>query len=275
MGRSVKSEVKYNAVDTGSGLSRTEEIARLVKTKQRLQRQINTRRKMISELIESLEKLRRLSAYLRQSNEIERTIVAREIHDELGQSLTALKMNTNWLFNHLQDKDKQLRQRVEAMAEIIDSTILTVKTICTDLRPGVLDDLGIAAALEWQSDKFQNMTGIKCDFHISSAQVSLDKDKSTCLFRIFQEILTNVTRHAHATRVKADLRRERAHIVLLVKDNGVGISVEHISSPDSLGLLGMMERARSVGGQFKIKGTAGRGTVVTVKIPCEETGEDS
>jgi len=273
MGRSVKSEVKQEASGTGSGLSRTEEIARLIKKKQSLQRQINTRRKMVGELIESLENLRRLSTYLRQSNESERTIVAREIHDELGQSLTALKLNTNWLFNHLQDK--QLRQKVKAMAEIIDSTISTVKKICTDLRPGVLDDLGIAAALEWQSGNFQNMTGIKCAFHAGSAEVSLDKDKATCLFRIFQEILTNVTRHAQATRVKVDLKCQPRYIVLLVQDNGVGISEEHVSSPNSLGLLGMTERARSVGGQFKIKGTAGRGTTVTVKIPYEGIGENS
>jgi signal transduction histidine kinase len=273
MGQRVYSGTKYGNNDTRQKVYQQKEIASLKKVNEKLQQQIFRSKKREIELIDSLDKLRSLSTYLQQNRESERITIAREIHDELGQSLTALKLNLNWLLNHIPDEYEYLQQKINAMSQIVDSTITTVQTICTDLRPGILDDLGILEALEWQANKFQDTMGINCDIFSVPSEINLDKEKSTAIFRIFQEVLTNVARHANATSVKAVLKSEGHSVILIVKDNGTGISKERIGSYKSLGLLGMKERARSIGGQFKITGTRGKGTTVTVKIPIETKGK--
>lgn len=269
MGQRVYSGTKYSNVDTRQKVGQQDEIAGLKKDIKKLQQQIFKSKKREIELIHSLDKLRSLSTYLQQNRESERITIAREIHDELGQSLTALKLNLNWLLNHIPDEYEYLKQKIDAMSEIVDSTITTVKTICTDLRPGILDDFGILEALKWQANRFQDTMGINCDIFSVPSEINLDKNKSTTIFRIFQEVLTNVARHANATSVKAALKLESHSVILLVKDNGTGISKDRIGGYKSLGLMGMKERARSIGGQFKITGTKGKGTTVTVKIPIE------
>ena len=234
-------------------------------------RDITDHKRAEEELRSSHEQLRSLSAHLQSTREQERTNIAREIHDELGQQLTALKMDLSWLVKRLPKGEKPLLEKTKSMSELIDITIRTVQRISAELRPGLLDDLGLTAAMDWQSEEFQNRTGIKCELALDPVDIVLDKDCSTAIFRIFQETLTNVARHANATEVKATLKEGADKLVLDVRDNGKGITEKQISYPKSFGLIGMRERVRPWGGNVKIRGTPGRGTTVTVTIPLNGT----
>jgi signal transduction histidine kinase len=234
-----------------------------------LQQQIAIREKSEGELVKSREQLRDFSAHLQSIREEERAVIAREIHDELGQALTALSLDMSWLYSRLPDDQELLLEKLKSMSGIIDSTVKTVKRISAELRPNLLDDLGIVAALEWQVNKFQDNTGIKCEIQSNPSEINLNKKQSTAIFRIFQEALTNIARHANATRLKASLNQINHKIELKVKDNGIGITKEQISAYESLGLLGMRERAYSLGGDLNIKGIKGKGTTVTVTVPLE------
>jgi signal transduction histidine kinase len=158
------------------------------------------------------------------------------------------------------------------MRKLIDSTLQTVKRISTDLRPELLDDLGLSAAIEWQGEEFQNRTGIKCGMTIDPEEIILDRERSTAIFRIFQETLTNVARHANATRVAINLKMKTAKIELKIKDNGEGITEKQISNPKSFGLIGIRERVHFLDGDVKIKGVQDKGTTVTVRIPIPKEG---
>jgi signal transduction histidine kinase len=215
-------------------------------------------------LRESEEKLRRLAAHLISVREEERAHIAREIHDELGQVLTGLKMEVGWLAKHLKDKD--LIEKTDSMGKLIDSTVQTVRKIATGLRPEMLDDMGIIAAVGWQAKEFQKRTGIRCRVKLPP-EVKLDIDVSTTMFRIFQEILTNVARHSRATRIDVELRVGAERVDLEVADNGVGITDTDMTGKKSLGLLGMHERALLFGGEVKITGSPSHGTRVAVTIP--------
>jgi len=217
-------------------------------------------------LRESEEKLRLLAAHLISVREEERAHIAREIHDELGQVLTGLKMEVGWLAKRLKDKD--LIDKTDSMGKLIDSTVQTVRKIATGLRPEMLDDMGLVAAVGWQAKEFQKRTGIRCRVKLPP-EVKFDIDVSTTMFRIFQEVLTNVARHSRATRVDIELTVAADRIGLDVLDNGVGITDTDMSGKKSLGLLGMHERALLFGGELKITGTAGHGTRVTVSIPLK------
>jgi signal transduction histidine kinase len=216
-------------------------------------------------LRESEEKLRRLAAHLISVREEERAHIAREIHDELGQVLTGLKMEVTWLAKRL--KEKSLIEKTDSMCKLIDSSVQTVRKIATGLRPEMLDDMGLIAAVAWQSKEFQKRTGIRCRSKLPPETVKLDIDISTTMFRIFQEILTNVARHSRATRVDIDLAVTEERVSLEVTDNGVGIPDSEVNGKKSLGLLGMHERALLFGGEVRISGTSGHGTRVAVSIP--------
>ncbi len=227
-------------------------------------------RRAEEQLRESHEQLRALSTYLQSVREEERTRIAREVHDELGQALTSCKLDLSWIAGKLPRELKPLVEKTRALTSHIDSTIQTVRRISTELRPGVLDHLGLVAALEWQANEFQNRTGIKCDVRSNLRERPLDQNLSTTFFRIFQETLTNVIRHAGATQVSVDLQEEDGRITLDVKDNGRGISRSEMSRTNSMGLLGMRERAALLGGIFKIgRLVRGRGTRVNVSIPYQ------
>ena len=215
-------------------------------------------------LRESEDKLRRLAAHLISIREEERAHIAREIHDELGQVLTGLKMEVAWLAKRL--KDKVLIDKTDSMCGMIDSTVQTVRKIATGLRPEMLDDMGLIAAVAWQAKEFQKRTGIRCRAKLP-AEVKFDIDISTTMFRIFQEILTNVARHSRATRVDIELTLGAEQVGLEVVDNGVGIQDNELTARKSLGLLGMQERALLFGGDVRITGTPGHGTRVSVTIP--------
>ena len=160
-----------------------------------------------------------------------------------------------------------LLDEINSMTSLIDSTIKKVRKLITELRPEVLDNLGLLAALQWQAEEFQTRTGIDCIFKSDFDEIDLDRDRSTALFRIFQEALTNITRHAKATRVKINVTKSEKNLVLKISDNGIGIPKDKIESPDTFGLLGIKERAVVFGGDFEIKGVKGKGTIVNVKIP--------
>ena len=231
---------------------------------------ITERKRAEDQLRSSREQLRALSAHLQSVREEERTLIAREIHDELGQTLTVFKMDLSWLENKLPKKEKSLIEKAQSMSKLIDSTIQLVRKISTKLRPGVLDDLGLIAAIEWQAQEFQDRTGIKCEFNSSLETVELDRERSTAVFRICQETLTNVARHSDATRVIINVEESAGNLTLEVDDNGKGISESEISNPKSLGLLGMKERAHIFGGELNIVGTHGKGTTVMVSIPIQK-----
>jgi signal transduction histidine kinase len=223
------------------------------------------------QLRESHKQLRALSVYLQHVREEERTRIAREVHDELGQALTSCKLDVSWLAHHLSRGQKELREKAKGLSAHIDSTIQTVRRISTDLRPGILDHLGLVAALEWQANEFQLRTGIRCEVSTRLNESQLDPELTTAFFRIFQETLTNVIRHAAATRVKVQLKEEASRIILEVRDNGRGIGRDEISDPRSMGLLGMRERAALLGGDFSIRRlSAGKGTRARVAIPRRE-----
>jgi len=214
----------------------------------------------------SEEKLRALAAREQSVREEERARIAREIHDQLGQSLTGLKMDLTWLKARLPGH-KNVAEKVKSMFKLIDDTIQTVRKIATLLRPEVLDQLGLAAAVGWQAREFQMRTGIRCKVDLPEEPVAAGPELSTAAFRIFQERLTNVARHARATRVEVALRADAGRLVLEVHDNGKGISEAELSGSKSLGLLGMRERAMAFGGSVEFGAPGARGTRVTVVLP--------
>jgi len=212
--------------------------------------------------------LRSLYRRLQSVREEERISIAREVHDELGQALIGLKMDISWLEARLHPTDVTLLDKARAMSEAIDNTIKAVKRISTTLRPPLLDDLGLVAAVQWQAEEFQKRTKIKCQLHLDGCEeLPEDAELDTGIFRILQEALSNVNRHARATRVKVSLLQRDGELLLKVSDNGRGIEKDQISSPESLGLVGIRERAALLEGASQIVGRRGRGTVLTVAIP--------
>jgi signal transduction histidine kinase len=232
-------------------------------------RNITERKQAEKQLMATTERLRALSARITRAREEERTNIAREVHDELGQLLTALRMDVFWLDKRLPagEGEDQVRIKLEEMIELIDVSISTVRRISRELRPGVLDELGLAEALRWQLQSFHYRTGIEYTFTSTDQELVVDHARSTALFRIFQEALTNITRHAHATEVRVDLTCEPDNLLLEIADNGVGMLGESVNHMESLGILGMKERANIFGGEVSVSGEKGRGTTVKVSIP--------
>jgi two-component system sensor histidine kinase UhpB len=227
----------------------------------------------------SREQLRSLAAHLQSVREEERKRIAREIHDELGQSLTGFKMDLAWLRNRLLGEDgtparAPLVEKIAAMGAMLDGLAGLVRRLCTELRPGVLDDLGLVAAIEWQAREYQSRTGIRCELNLETGELSVDPERSTALFRILQEILTNAARHAKATVVKVSLRRAGHQLRLEVRDNGRGIKESEQAGTKSLGLLGLRERVYILGGEIEIEGKPGQGTWVRVRVPLPQPGPD-
>jgi PAS domain S-box-containing protein len=219
----------------------------------------------------SHEQLRLLATHLEKVRETERTHIAREIHDELGQQLTGLKMDISWLNRKLKSQDEEVQQKITETIQLIDATVKTVRRIATELRPSILDDLGLLAAMEWQSEEFEKRSEISCVFtsNVSDAQVA--PDLATGIFRIYQESLTNVSRHAEATAVASFLELKNSRLSLTIKDNGKGFVEKEISSKKTLGLLGMKERTNLLGGSYEITSKPGEGTSVLITVPLKDS----
>ena len=233
---------------------------------------ITERRLFEEKLNRSSEELRRLSRHLESVREKESKRIAREIHDEFGQALTALKMDLSWISNKLPESvvnQGPLFDKLKSMSALIDRTIHIVQKISAELRPGLLDDLGLAPAIEWLAQEFQTRTGVKCDVQISGGEANLGSDCSTAIFRIVQEALTNVTRHALATTVKITMREQNGSLVLEIKDNGKGIRRQDTLAPESLGLIGMRERLLPFGGKLTLSGLPNKGTTLSINIPLK------
>lgn len=216
----------------------------------------------------SRQELRDFAARLQTVREEERTRIARELHDELGQALTGLKMDLAWIKGKMPKPQGDLGERMQTLMGRVDGTVDAVRRIATELRPGVLDLLGLVAAIEWQAQEFGRRTGIETNLALHSDHSPVDDVRATTVFRILQEALTNVARHAAASRTQISFTQTRDQLSLEVTDNGRGISPEELAGRRSLGLVGIRERAIGCGGELEIQGEAGRGTVVKVRIPC-------
>ena len=219
-------------------------------------------------------RLAELSAHTERVKEQERTRIAREIHDELGGNLTAIKMAVAMLAARLDSAgaDQALRDKADYVDTLVDRTIDAIHRISLDLRPALLD-LGLVAALEWQVKAFEQQSGVQSAFSANQRDIALDNDQATALFRIAQEALTNIAKHANASRVSVKLARLRHHISLKISDNGSGIRQADRVKPASFGLRGMDERARALGGTLTLSHAAGGGTVVAIKIKLDTARE--
>jgi len=252
-------------------------LARLVPSVHRALREAKERterRRTQEQLRRSHKQLRALSVYLQHVREEEQMRIAREVHDELGQSLTGLKLQLTWLTSRLPKQARLLHEKTRSMAMHIDGTIRAVRRIATELRPGLLDAAGLLAALEWQASQFQAQTGIVCEVNAEMKATLWDENLNTAFFRIFQEALTNIIRHAAATKVEVRLAETGGQIVLEVKDNGRGISKTQVNNTKSIGLLGLRERASLLGGTLRLEGRRGKGTILTARIPKPRRGRN-
>jgi PAS domain S-box-containing protein len=225
----------------------------------------------ITELKKAQKQLRLLSGSIMAGQEKERKAIARELHDELGQILTALRMDAVWLSDHLQAQNSPAAERARTMCQLIDKTLDEVRGLATRLRPGVLDDFGLMDALAWYTKDFARRTGIACDFkHLNVTEV--DSLVATAAYRIAQEALTNVARHSFATRVQIRLQVEKDLLTLMVKDNGRGFNPKDLAESECLGLAGMRERASLLGGSLELQSTPGGGTGIYFRLPLADQG---
>lgn len=234
---------------------------------------ITERIKNEKKIKETTKLLREFANGLQNAREEERAYISREIHDELGQSLTAIKIDLSWLKNKILTADSAAQEKINSILGLIDETVNKVRKISSDLRPGILDELGIIPAIEWQAEEFNKHTGIECEFNCGLNELKISKGKATTIFRIVQESLTNITRHANATKAKIKLEKEGQCIYLSIEDNGRGIFGENFSDLNSLGILGMKERTQKLGGKFainRLNTEGGTGVYISLPISIEQ-----
>jgi len=220
------------------------------------------------------DQLRRLSGRIMASQEKERTAIARELHDELGQVLTALRMDAVWMQERLKESDPGIAERALTMCGLIDKTIKDVRSIAIRLRPGVLDDLGLVDALEWLTADFENRSSITCVFEHENVP-ALNETVSTAAYRICQEALTNIARYAEATRVSVVLRAEKNRVSLSVRDDGKGFDTANLAESEGIGIAGMRERATLAGGNLEVMSEQGKGCHVLLKVPIEKEPKET
>jgi len=241
--------------------------AALVRTNEKLKTEIAERKLVEGELRKSRNVLQQLSAHQERIKEIERKRIAREIHDDLGQSLLALRIDVSMMHARTAETHPRLHRKVATVLENIDGAIRSVKAIINNLRPATLE-LGLDAAIEWQVKEFERISGIRCHLAIDTSGICFDRDdeRALALFRILQESLTNIARHAQASAVTVMLRVTGGRLVLRVIDNGIGLASSAGAKPNAFGLVGMRERVHSLGGEWCIEGAAGQGTMITVSM---------
>ena len=237
-------------------------------------RDVTERKRAEQELVQSRKQLQRFSEHLENTLDEERKRMSREIHDELGQLLTILKFDISWIKLNVPAGNKGLEEKVDGMMVSIGEALASVKRISKELRPPQLEALGLCGAIQWDVTSFSGKVGIHSTLRFSPTEFSLDKNLSMVLYRVFHEALTNIARHAKANEVLIELDRKSDSVVLRVQDNGRGISTKELQGTMSLGLVGMRERIRPWNGTLTIAGKKGRGTVVTVQIPLDESSKE-
>jgi signal transduction histidine kinase len=257
---------RHQAELEGRVLSRTEELSEMI---QALQEEISQRRNAETRLDQTHLQLRALASHLLSIQEEQQKRISREIHDELGQAMTALKLDLAWLLQQLNGQPV-FQAKIQKMIPLVSDTISTIQRICAELRPGLLDDLGLEAALEWLVQEFGERTGLACNLSFEPEELDLPMALSTTLFRICQESLTNIMRHAQAKQVNISLTRVAQRVSLCVQDDGKGISTDQINHPHSLGLMGIRERVLPWNGNVTISGKSGQGTTIFVQVSLEE-----
>jgi two-component system sensor histidine kinase UhpB len=228
---------------------------------------ITERKEIEQEIRASREQLRQLSSHLQAVREEEKATIAREIHDELGGNLTALKMDISWLARKLPPEMEAALEKTGSMANLVDTSVHAMRRIVTELRPTVLDDLGLLAAMSWQASEFTKRYGIQCTVAMHGEEIVVGDAYRIALFRIFQESLTNAARYSKAGLVLVDVWREHDNIAMDIVDNGIGLPEDKAMDPTSHGLRGMMERARTLGGTVEIGSAPGEGVAISVRIP--------
>ncbi len=277
--------VRYDILENGSSTVKQRKMRRkdgtIVETEVRSQqlpdgrflsviRDMSERIRTEEELETSYRAIRKLTAHLQNIREEERTHIAREIHDELGQQLTVLKMDVSWINKKISSTaDDSTREKMKELLEMLDDTVRTVRRISSELRPSLLDDLGLMAAMEWQLNEFEKRSGIKTKLEAPEKEIKLSNPLKTALFRIFQESLTNVARHSSAQKMVVSLSQTDDHFVLSIIDDGMGFDKEKIADKRTLGILGMKERSTMIGGTYEIISYPGKGTRVSVSVPLD------
>ena len=231
-----------------------------------ISRDISERKSAESELIRSRAQLRELTNYLQSVREEERARISRELHDELGQTLTALKMELGWLKERLPNEPDLLRTRVDRLMQIVDQSVIDLQRIATDLRPMILDELGLVSAIQWLTQSFSTGSAVKVELSVDRNDLHYSKDVSTAAFRIAQEALTNIIRHSKATSARIVVSHAANDLQLDISDDGCGMDLT-ASKRERLGLIGMAERARMLGGSMEIDTAPGRGTRICVRLP--------
>lgn len=242
-------------------------------------RDVSEREETQRRLVSSREQIRKFASHLESIREEERTRIAREIHDALAQMLTRLKIDLAWIGSRLSSSDLDskkgaLAERVKGMNQLTDETIQTVQKIATDLRPAILDSMGLVAALEWLANDFGNQTGLRCQVHLPEDDTDVATHVATALFRIAQECLINVARHASASSFDIEFKEEGTWFVMVIRDDGIGIDACSVDDPTSLGVVGMRERAILLDGGLHILGVPGKGSTVTVRVPVVRGNRD-
>ena len=240
-----------------------------VQTREAMKQESSKRKRAEEELKNALKNIRSLTAKMELIREEERVQVARQIHDELGQLLTGFRIDLSWLAKN----QKAILEKSKSMMKLSDTTLESVQRISSELRPGLLDELGLTKAIDWQAQDFQSRCGIKCNLSLEFDDRDVDRNLATAVFRIFQEAITNVARHSHATRMSIKLREEDGDLILTITDNGRGIEEDEKNNPKSLGLVGIRERAQAFEGKIKINGIPGKGTTVVAQIPIRRSNE--
>jgi PAS domain S-box-containing protein len=234
-------------------------------------RDVTDRKKAEEEIKKTTEELRRLTAHLQKIREEERKRIGREIHDELGQQLTAIKMDVAWIDKKTPPETTVLKGKLKNIITLLDGSNKSIKRILSELRPGILDDYGLLEAIEWINKQFTSNTGIPVEFNTAETDIKLPDDFSTCIFRIYQEAFTNITRYARAKKVVTSLHIHDNKIEVRIKDDGIGFDPSLIQHRKSFGILGMKERILSLEGNFELESSPGTGTKIIIRLPYPES----
>jgi len=229
---------------------------------------VSQRKQAESELLQSRQQLSALSSHLQKAKEIERTRIAREVHDDIGGNLTALKIDLLWLNNRLDQGRGDLLEKARSLENLVDRTMEITSRIARDLRPPLLE-LGLVAAIEWEAAEFQKRMEIPCIVTCNNEDIPVEPDLGNAAFSIVREVLTNISKHAAATKVAIELSSDDTMLDIKITDNGRGMAHTDLLKKGSFGLRGMLERARNLGGEIHFEGNAGAGTIIAVQLPLD------